>query len=73
VQDLLANMEADTINNEDREFSQLFQHWSTISKRPRRGAARFAMVPGDIFPTFESLLQALHNGVALSRPPANQL
>lgn len=41
MQDLLANMEADTINNEDREFSELFQHWSTISKRPRRGAARF--------------------------------
>ncbi|CAL5024314.1 unnamed protein product [Urochloa decumbens] len=72
VKYLLENWLAETTNH-DRAFSELFKDWKTISKRARRGEARFEVLEGDAFQTFESLLQALHNGVANSRPPANQL
>lgn len=70
VQSLLKNMMAETADHE-RYFSSMFKDWSTISKRARRGVARFVVEEGDMFPSFARLLQNL--GVALSRPPANQL
>jgi hypothetical protein len=57
----------------DSDFATWFQNWSTICKKARRGAARFVARPGDFFATFESLLQTIDGGVALSRPPADQL
>lgn len=70
VQSLLENMMTETADHE-RHFSRMFKDWSTISKRARRGVARFVVAEGDMFPSFESLLQNI--GVALSRPPGNQL
>ncbi|KAG2648195.1 hypothetical protein PVAP13_1NG043800 [Panicum virgatum] len=72
VQLLLNNGMAEPADG-TREFSQLFKKWSITSKRARQGAARFEVRAGDEFPTFERLVQNLHTGVALSRPPANEL
>jgi hypothetical protein len=67
---ILKNMLTETIR---KKFRIWFKDWSTICKKARRGADRFVAKPGDYFTTFESLVQTIHEGVALSRPPADQL